>query len=82
MHPEYNFLNDKQLRQQASFVEKKQLTLESNLQTENVLAATGTGDLVQMDRRNIQENIPSVECKQIDEATLNHIKERFIHTVL
>ena len=44
-----------------------------------MLAATGTEDLVQMDRRNIQKNIPSVKCKQIDEATLNHIKERFIH---
>ena len=81
LHPEYNHLNEKQLRQQTTFVEKKKLVLDSNLET-GIREEWAENLIDQVNQNNIEnstensQNIPDVE-NIIDENLFNNIKSRF-----
>ena len=81
LHPEYYHLNEKQLRQQATFVEKKKLVLDSNLET-GIRKEWAENLIDQVNQNNIEnstensQNIPDVE-NIIDENLFNNIKSRF-----
>ena len=79
LHPEYNHLNEKQLRQQATFVEKRKTVLSVNLETtavEETAQNIGEGHNLEYTGENIQNNT-YVE-KHVDEVLLSDVKTRFL----
>ena len=55
MHPELNHFNEKQLRQQATFVEKRKLTLDTNIPPNPVSTNAGEETAI---RDNLEAGIP------------------------
>ena len=82
MHPELQHFNEKQLRQQASFVEKKGLTLESNLRTD----ISNTESIPEIDEHPEEivhfdlesREIPHID-EPIDQDLFNEIDNKFLH---
>ena len=89
MHPEFTHFNEKQLRQQATFIEKKRLIVHTNTNT----VAENTADITIVDvvPNNIEgdENVFSVEninmedivVENIDLILVEEIKNKFTHLI-
>ena len=81
LHPEYDYLNEKQLRQQATFVEKKKLVLTPHLadvteEGRNTLIEQVNANSTQNATVEDEQSIP-IEENAIDQDLQDEIKKSF-----